>query len=400
MRERIKKLTPKSLIHAYQGLRYAFITLLFYVFRLYPIKKNRIVLMNVWGFGDNVKYVTEELVARKLPYELVFICNHPIRSEVPYSVRILKTNTIAAIKALATARIWVESNRKEAYIRKRKKQYYIQLWHGGLALKKIEGDCATYLGDRYIKRAKRDSEMTDLYVSNGSFCTNMYRRAFWFEGKILELGSPRMDFLLKDDSVKKRKTKTSLNIPYFTKIALYAPTYRDNSDISVYQMDFEKLRETLINKFGGKWCIIVRLHPLIATISQKLTFSTNVIDATSYRDMYELMHASDALITDYSNTMFEFAMMKRPVFLFAKDLSTYQSERGFYFDYATLPFPIASKEASLLQDIMEFDSEYENNRFIDFLGAIGVKEEGTAAKKVVDVIEQRMGGGKSTTPWA
>lgn len=386
MRELIKKLTPKPLIHVYQGLRYGMITLLFYLFRMFPIKKKLIVLMNVWGFGDNVKYVTDELVARKLPYELVFVCNHPNHIEIPHSVHLLKTNTIAAIKALATAQVWVESNRKEAYIRKRKKQYYIQLWHGGLALKKIEGDCANYLGQSYISRAKKDSAMTNLYISNGSFCTDMYRRAFWFQGKIEEFGTPRMDFLLQEDTIKKRNTKTSLSIPLFTKIALYAPTYRDSSDISVYQMDYEKLADTLVQKFGGKWCVIVRLHPLIANISHKLAFSKNVIDASSYRDMYELMQASDVLITDYSNTMFEFAMLKRPVFLFAKDLSTYQSERGFYFDYESLPFPIAAKEDKLFQDINDYDALYEGKRVAKFLEATGVKEDGTAAKKVVDCI--------------
>ncbi len=391
MRDLLKKLSPRPLITMYKALRFAFITLLFYLFRLFPIKKNRIVLMNVWGFGDNVKYVTEELVARKLPYELIFICNHPVRSEIPYAVRALKTNTIAAIKALATAKVWVESNRKEAYIRKRKKQYYIQLWHGGLALKKIEGDCADYLGETYIKRAKRDSAMTDLYVSNGSFCSRMYRRAFWFEGNIKEYGSPRMDLLLQQDNVKKRKTKTSLNIPFFTQIALYAPTYRDSDDVSVYQMNYEKLKASLSEKFGGKWCILVRLHPLIANISQKLTFSDDVIDASKYKDMYELMQASDVLITDYSNTMFEFAMMKRPVFLFAKDLLTYQSERGFYFDYASLPFPIASTEKKLLQDILDYDTAAEGKRMNEFLRTTGVKEEGNASKQVVDHINKICG---------
>jgi CDP-glycerol glycerophosphotransferase len=386
MRELLKKLSPQPLIEMYKAMRFGFITLLFYLFRLIPIKKNRIVLMNVWGFGDNVKYVTEELVARKLPYELIFICNHPVRSEVPNSVQLLKTNTFAAIKALATAQIWVESNRKEAYIRKRKKQYYIQLWHGGLALKKIEGDCADYLGETYIKRAKKDSSMTDLYVSNGSFCTNMYRRAFWFEGKIAEYGSPRMDLLLQEDNVKKRKTKTALNIPFFTRVAIYAPTYRDSKDVSVYQMNYEKLRESLTEKFGGKWCILVRLHPLIANISQKLTFSENVIDASRYKDMYELMQASDILITDYSNTMFEFALMKRPVFLFAKDLVTYQSERGFYFDYSILPFPIASTEQKLIQDIFDYAPLEEGKRVGEFLRTTGVKEDGNASKRVADHI--------------
>lgn len=388
MRELLKKLSPKPLIECYKGIRYVLITVLFYFFRIVPIKKNRIVFMNVWGFGDNVKYVLEELLTRKKAYDIIFICNQPERQEVPNSVTVLKTNTVSAIKALATAKVWVESNRKESYIHKRKRQIYIQLWHGGLPLKKIEGDCANYLGENYISRAKRDSAMTNLYVSNSKFCTQMYRRAFFYEGRIEQLGTPRMDILFNADNRKKRKTKTALGLSFFTKIALYAPTYRDSKDISVYQMDYEQLRQTLIQKFGGEWCIVVRLHPLVHNQSNDLKFTEHVINATNYRDMYELMQASDVLITDYSNTMFEFAMVKRPVFLYAKDLCSYRNERGFYFDYTSLPFTIATCEEQLRDDIRDYDEVKEQRRVDEFFIMNGVTEDGHASERVVDEIEK------------
>ncbi len=390
MRELLKKLSPKALIECYKGLRYVLITVLFYFFRIIPIKNNRIVFMNVWGFGDNVKYVLEELLTRKRSYEIIFICNQPEGQEVPHSVSVLKTNSIMAIKALATARVWVENNRKESYIHKRKRQIYIQLWHGGLPLKKIEGDCAPYLGAKYINRAKRDSNMTDLYVSNSKFCTQMYRRAFFYKGRIEELGTPRLDILFHADNQKIRKTKSALGIPFFNKIALYAPTYRDGKDTSVYQMDFEQLRQTLIQRFGGEWCIVVRLHPLIHNQSSELKFTEHVIDATTYRDMYELMQASDVLITDYSNTMFEFSMVKRPVFLYAKDLHSYQNERGFYFDYMSLPFVIATFEEQLRDEIRNYEEVKEQRRVDKFLTVNGVIEDGHASERVVNAIEKML----------
>lgn len=388
MRELLKKLSPKPLIECYKGFRYVLITMLFYFFRIVPIKKKRIVFMNVWGFGDNVKYVLEELLTRKKPYEVIFICNQPEQQKVPHSVKVLKTNTVSAIKALTTAKVWVESNRKESYIHKRKRQIYVQLWHGGLPLKKIEGDCANYLGEKYINRAKRDSRMTDLYISNSKFCTQMYRRAFFYEGRIEELGTPRMDILFRADNEKKRKTKTALGIPFFTKIALYAPTYRDSKDTSVYQMEYEQIRQTLKQKFGGEWCIVVRLHPLVHSQSSDLKFTENVIDATTYRDMYELMQASDVLITDYSNTMFEFAMIHRPVFLYAKDLCSYRNERGFYFDYTSLPFAVATCEEQLIEGIKNYDEIKEKRRVDEFLTWNGVTEDGHASERVVNEIEK------------
>lgn len=389
MREQIKRLTPKPLIELYKGIRYSFITVFFYLFRLCKVKKNRIVLMNVWGFGDNVKYVTEELIRRKKPYELIFICNRPENVTISNLVKVKKTNTLAAIYALATAKVWVDCNRKEGYIKKRKNQYYIQLWHGGFALKKIEGDCEDYLGETYIKRAKKDSFMTDLYVSNSTYCTKMYRRAFWFHGEIAEWGSPRMDLLLSVNENRKNRIKSNLGIDKAKKIVLYAPTYRNSEDTSVYELNYDTLCMELSNRFGGEFIVIERLHPLVREQSTYLKRQGECIDASSYKDMYELMLISDVLITDYSNTMFEFALMNRPVFLYAKDYRNYNQERGFYFDFPTLPFSIAYTEEELKEKIRCYkDSEQERVR--QFLEVLEVKETGTASIKVADRIEQVM----------
>ena len=389
MREQIKRLTPKPLIELYKGIRYSFITVFFYLFRLCKVKKNRIVLMNVWGFGDNVKYVTEELIRRKKPYELIFICNRPENVTISNLVKVKKTNTLSAIYALATAKVWVDCNRKEGYIKKRKNQYYIQLWHGGFALKKIEGDCEDYLGETYIKRAKKDSFMTDLYVSNSTYCTKMYRRAFWFHGEIAEWGSPRMDLLLSVNENRKNRIKSNLGIDKAKKIVLYAPTYRNSEDTSVYELNYDTLCMELSNRFGGEFIVIERLHPLVREQSTYLKRQGECIDASSYKDMYELMLISDVLITDYSNTMFEFALMNRPVFLYAKDYRNYNQERGFYFDFPTLPFSIAYTEEELKEKIRCY-KDSEQDRVRQFLEVLEVKETGTASIKVADRIEQVM----------
>ncbi len=53
------------------------------------------------------------------------------------------------------------------------------------------------------------------------------------------------------------------------------------------------------------------------------------------------MLVSDVLVTDYSSVIFEFALLDRPMAFFAPDISTYDDERGFYFDYrAGVPGPV------------------------------------------------------------
>lgn len=396
MRERIKEIMPRPLIRMYQGLREIWIKLLFVVFWICPVNRKRIVLCNVWGYGDNARYVTDELVREGLSYDIVFVTNHPEQSAAPPGVRVLKTNSPAAVHALATARVWVDNNRKEPYILKRRGQYYIQTWHGGLSLKRIEGDCRDMLGEAYIRNAKRDSEMTDLYLSNSRFCTNMYRSAFWYRGEILECGSPRVDCLLRPNPDRIRDTRKRLGVPDGVRLAIYAPTYRGRGSTGkaaakVYNPDPAGVRRALSGRFGGMWVILVRLHPLAEADSRHIRVQDGVIDVTDYRDLYELLEAGEVLITDYSNTMFEFALSGHPVFLYANDVGEYQAERGFYHDYYSLPFPHASDSRELIGAIQGFREEEYAGQVQEFFRTIELYEDGYASERVAERIRTIMG---------
>lgn len=66
-------------------------------------------------------------------------------------------------------------------------------------MKKLEKDAESNLSKGYIEAAKLDSKIADLFISNSKFCTNMYKEFFWYNGEILEAGSPRCDILLRTD---------------------------------------------------------------------------------------------------------------------------------------------------------------------------------------------------------
>lgn len=358
------------------------------MFHLFPIDNKLVVVCNVWGFGDNAKYVAKELSRRKKvrdDIKIVFIANYS-KNDVLRNPNILmyKTNSIKAIYALARARVWVDNNRKEKYIRKRKGQYYIQTWHGGIALKKIEKDYKG-LPESYIRNAKRDSKMTNLYVSNSNFCTAMYRNSFWYQGEILECGSPRNDILLHCSKEEKARVRKKLGIKN-ERVAIYAPTYRESKDSSIYQLNYKKILAALEEGFHEKFVLAVRLHPLVASMSNELEYSSHIINASSYGDLYELMAISDVMITDYSNIMFEFSFVKKPVFLYAKDMMQYERERGFYFDYRSLPYDKAETEEELLSFIKKFDHESYEERVDKFLSELDIYESGNASKIVVDKI--------------
>jgi CDP-glycerol glycerophosphotransferase len=102
--------------------------------------------------------------------------------------------------------------------------------------------------------------------------------------------------------------------------------------------------------------------------------------------MQELILASDILITDYSDCMFEFALVNKPVFLYANDHEQYKKERGFYFDIFSMPFPCAVDNVELLQKILHFDTVSYLNSLTAFFEKVGIFRNGDASKKVVDRI--------------
>ena len=51
-------------------------------------------------------------------------------------------------------------------------------------------------------------------------------------------------------------------------------------------------------------------------------------------DLYELLAASDLLVTDYSSVFFDYELLNKPIIIYPYDLLDYTSnDRGFYFKY-------------------------------------------------------------------
>ncbi len=388
----MKKIAPGFLKSAYRVVRRGFITVLFAFFHDFKIWDNRVAICNVWGFGDNPKYIADELAKRSERPEIIFITDTSKPHARYRNIKFVKTNTIAAIWYLATARVWVDCNRKEPYILKRPGQYYIQTWHGSLPLKKIENDCAELLGKKYMKNAKRDSAMADLFISNSDFCDELYRRAFLYEGEIERFGSARLDRLITPDEKKVKRTKTKLLGKFGmndVKLAVFAPTFRDGEGAAspVTEIDYVRLAQALSERFGGEFKIAVKPHPLDRVSLAGLP--DPVIDAGRFGDLYELLEAADVLITDYSNTLFEYAYVGKPVFLYAPDAESYASGRGLYFDYDKLPYPHAKDMDELENAVKGYDEAAITAAQKKFFEDLGLFEDGHASERIADLIIEK-----------
>lgn len=359
-------------------------------FWIFPVNKNKIVFCSYFGKGisDNPKYIMEEIINQDLEYDLVWIAKDNINdNNIGNKVRYVKWHSIRSMYELATAKIWVDNSRKAKYIKKRKSQYYIQTWHGAIALKQIEKDAEHVLEKYYIESAKNDSRMADVLISNSKFCTNLYRSSFWYEGAILECGSPRNDILINDTEYFKSKICEYYKLDKNINIAMYAPTFRRNNNRDVYNLDYEKCISALKNKFGGEWALIIRLHPHISEKAKYFKYTNNIINGSIYEDMQQLLAATDVLITDYSSSMFDFMITKKPIILYATDIEEYKKDRNFYFNIEELPFKIATNNQEIEKIICKFDNEVYINKLNKFISKLDIYEKGVASYKVVEVIK-------------
>ena len=356
------------------------------------IENNKIVICSYYGRGysDNSKYIVDEIIKKNLDYKIVWIVNDISKNEsFPKNIKTIKYKSKEMIYELATAKIWIDNSRKQHYTKKRENQIYIQTWHGGVALKKIEKDAINTLSKSYIKFAKKDSENIDLFISNSKFISNLCKSTFWYNGDILEVGVPRNDILFKEADILEKKIKHSLKIPKDKRIIMYAPTFRNDSNIDVYKFDYEKVIDTFNKKFSKEHILIIRLHPNILKKSTELGLECfeNVYNGSFYPDMQELLVVSDILITDYSSSMFDFMLTQKPCFIYATDIESYRDERGFYFDFKELPFDIATNEIELIKSVENFKQDKYSQNIGEFSKDIGIIDNGSASAKVVDWIE-------------
>jgi len=366
------------------------ITCLYYVFRLSPIKRNKVVFCNYVGkgYGCNPKYIAEGILRKNKGWDLVWLINS-IDAKFPTGIRSVKYESVKAIYELATAGVWVDNQRKLSYNRKRKSQYFIETWHGGGGpIKKLGADNPKNFNDKpYENTSRHMDRIVNVMISNSTSCTKVYRSAFLYTGEVLECGYPRNDILINDWQKMRPKVYEYFNLSVQRKTVLYAPTYRNNRNLDTYQLDMSRLLKNLTNKFGGSWTLLMRLHPTMLQRAEEVYYSDNIINASAYDDMQELLAACDVLVSDYSSVISEFALTGKPIFLFATDISEYAIERDFYVDYYSLPFSIAENNEQLAENIQNFQEDEYANKVTNYLQQVGMREYGNAAYKVVNLIE-------------
>ena len=364
---------------------------IYHLLWIFPISTSKIVVCNFFGegFGCNPKYIVKCMLDDNCKYDIVWAVKN-MSSPFPVGVRTVRYDSLKYYYELATARVWIDNQHKKIFLRKRKGQFFLNTWHGALGLKKIGYDNPQNRTGQYEHDAEIQSKMTDLMNSNSTFATDLYRRVFGYEGEIIEKGLPRNDVLINKNLNRRSRIRGKMGIHPETKMAIYAPTFRETYSLESYTLDLEGLVNELEKITKYTWVVLVRLHPLLVSKMNFIEYNEKIINGSLYSDMQDIMLAGDFLITDYSNVMFEFALTGYPVILFSLDYEEYKKEREFYFDYFSLPFSVAQSNEELVSVVRNFDKKEYEQKLKEYFASVGLNETGQAARYMCNKIHEAM----------
>lgn len=327
-----------------KSLFYRLFALSFNIFRtLFRVKRNRVVLLSPHNasFNDSLGCVKAELEKRG-GYELCYISHADLAS-------VMKAAVFFTKKAyqLATAKyVFMNDNFMPlGYLNFRKEAVIVQLWHAEGAFKKFGLDIEQP-ADIRAREIAANKKLTYVVCSSDGVA-DIYAGAFGVErDRVLPIGSPRADVLIKADNAAALRAKFEEKYPQCRgkKIVLYAPTFRDDPELDkafLSYFDYSHFEKEL----GSTHCLLVRLHPQVHGTAR----IDGAVDVTNYKSVNELTLISDVLITDYSSICMDFVLLDKPCVFFAPDLDEYTARRPFYKAYRSyVPGEIAQDTASLV----------------------------------------------------
>ena len=297
-----------------------------------------------------------------------------VQRELPAGIRAVAWKSPAALRELATAGVWVANHNLGHFVRhcglvKKPGQRYYQTWHGSFGIKR----CTETLG-------AAEARMLDGFFANCTWEATLARGWFGPSVSLHMTGHPRNDPVVQSRG----------RAPGAARTLLYVPTFRDDGSQEAYLVDFAAVAAALARRWPADWKVQVRLHPNMRKKGVRLPFAGDVEDVTDYPDIQELLAAADAVISDYSSCIFDFALSGRPAFVYAPDRAKYETERGFYYPLAETPFPVAESPAALAAAIAAFDEAAYARRCADFFAAKGSAEKGDAAAQAAEIILKGM----------
>ena len=342
-------------------------------------------------FSDSPRAIFEALAARDESHEHVWLTRPGLQEAFPGGVTLLEYGSRECTETLEAADVLVANTHTDFDWDKRRGTLYLQTWHG-TPLKRIHWD-VRWAPEGRLDRLQRDVNRWDVLLSPNAVSTPLLRRAFRFEGEILESGYPRNDILSAPGrEALRRRVRDELGIAEHQTAILYAPTWRDDVVFAEGGKAFSLGLDpgAVADRLGPDCVLLLRLHRMLAEHAAAAGAHPRVRDVSRRPEISDLYLAADAMVTDYSSTMFDFAVTAKPMVLFAYDLADFRDRlRGFYLDLEDeAPGPVVEDEDTLVEALRDLPgvAAASRERYERFRRRFCHHEDGHATARVVDRI--------------
>ena len=386
---------------------------LYYVFaRLRPVDPTLVVFSEYWGtgFGCNPKAIFDALPVVAPHLKAVWIIEKSKAAGLPAGVAHVAPNSLKQWVVLARAKYLVNNVNFPGAFVKRPGQKMIQTMHG-TPLKHVGLDVmghdvagnaidpkrvAPRKGNQLVAtdaaRSRQEfvdllrrSDNWDFAVSSNPYSTEVWGHAYPCNYTWLEYGYPRNDALVNATNVEVQASRARLGVRPDQHVVLYAPTYRDVAGDTSLRIDFADL----INHVSDDFVFVVRAHhtTTLGPRINDLVSSGRVIDGSALPSIIDCYLSADLLITDYSSVMFDYAVLNRPIVIFADDWEAYQEARGTYFDLlANPPGAVAISQAELVKVFVDrkFNDADSLQRLAEFRERFCSVDDGQAARRIIE----------------
>ncbi|MGW0282378.1 bifunctional glycosyltransferase/CDP-glycerol:glycerophosphate glycerophosphotransferase [Streptomyces sp. NPDC003236] len=312
-----------------------------------PLDPRLAVFCAYWGRGYACNPAAIHAKARELAPHIrsVFLVEADQAHAMPEGVEYAVIGSRRYWEVLARATYLVNNANFAEGVVKRPGSVHLQTQHG-TPLKTMGVDQSTYpvvaaRSGSFTKLLGR-VDRWDFNLSSNSHSTQMWERAFPGSYEHLEYGYPRNDVYFTATAEDVARVRRELGVPEGATAVLYAPTHRDHHTGFEPGLDLEAFCEAA----GEDVVVLLRAHYFYD--QGRPAGSGRVIDVTAHRSSEDVCLAADALVTDYSSIMFDYAGLDRPIVVYAGDWEVYRETRGVYFDLpAEPPGPVARTAGEL-----------------------------------------------------
>jgi CDP-ribitol ribitolphosphotransferase len=299
----------------------------------FPTHPERVVLATarVTELDGNLLYIHRALRASRPDLDVVLLLepySYGLAGKIAYLARLVR-----GMYHLQTAGLFIVDN---AYLPvhvapHRRTTTVVQVWHAAGALKRFGLDTRQRIAEPERTFLHRNY---DAVVVGGDWTRRPYAAALRTPlERVVALGWPRTDFFFDQAELAAARARVTAAYPALAgrRVVLYAPTFRGRGigKRAAPGLDAVRLRAAL----PADHVLVLKTHPNLDPAATPTDGYDVVVDPAA--EINELLAATDILVTDYSSSVVEYALLGRPIVLLVGDLAEYERDPGLYLDYRT-----------------------------------------------------------------